>query len=54
MLLTGLIPSVTQAATFNSAQVSLEGPLKNYAIPNKIRKRIEEVVNTLKKRILSE
>ena len=49
MPLIGLSPSVTQAAPLNSAQASLNGPLKNYVIVSKTYKQVEDVVDTLKK-----
>ena len=49
MPLIGLSPSVTQAAPLNSALISLEGPLKNYVVINKTYKRVEDVVDALKK-----
>ena len=49
MPLIGLSPSATQAAPLNSAQASLNGPLKNYVIVSKTYKQVEDVVDTLKK-----
>ena len=48
MPLIGLSPSATQAAPLNSAQASLNGPLKNYVIVSKTYKQVEDVVDTLK------
>ena len=49
MPLTGLSPSAMHAAPLNSALISLDGPLKNYVVTNKTYKRVEDVVDALKK-----